>query len=267
MIISTFYDHILQAKEQSKKELPELLNYVKACGISAVEINLKYLLEHEETLFLLRDAGLKISCIYETHDLLNKNDIESAKKHIDFAEQTGTRRILIIPGYFEQDQAHQFDNALNYENVAKLMEKSQAVQRAKNSLVQICQYAQKTNVLVTFEDYDYWTSPCSHMLQLLWWFKNVPGLYHTFDMGNYAYSQEDVEEAFELLKDYIVHVHCKDRGPELACVPTGGGLLPIADLVQKLKKQGYQDYFAIEHFDAPNQIEYLKKSADFLKGL
>ncbi len=267
MKLSTFYDHILQAREQSQKELPELLNYVKSCGISAVEINLKYLQEHEETLSLLNNAGLKISCIYETHDLLNNSDIEAAKAHIDWAQKVRARRILIIPGYFDEDQAHKFDKPLSYAEVEKLMEENEAIQRAKKSLLKICQYAQKTEVLVTFEDYDYWTSPCSHMQQLLWWFKKVPGLHHTFDMGNYAYSKEDVSQAFDLLKDYIVHVHCKDRGPELACVPTGGGILPIADLVKKIKDQGYQDYFAIEHFDAPNQIEYLKKSTDFLKSL
>ena len=65
MKLSVFYDHILQAKEQSGKSLEELLRGVQAAGIDAVEICLTYLLEHKETLKLLQDADLGISCIYE----------------------------------------------------------------------------------------------------------------------------------------------------------------------------------------------------------
>lgn len=41
--------------------------------------------------------------------------------------------------------------------------------------------------------------------------KNVPGLKYTLDTGNFAFSDENVLEAMEVMKDYIVHVHCKDR--------------------------------------------------------
>lgn len=103
-------------------------------------------------------------------------------------------------------------------------------------------------------------------------------------MGNFAYSDEDVAQGYELLKEYIVHVHCKDRGQEekyqaaeregrrrhcrgLACVPAGGGYLPIGELVTRLKAQGYDGYLAIEHFDAPDQMEYIRRSADYLKNI
>lgn len=50
MKLSVFYDHILQAAEQTGKNVPELLAEAKNAGIDAVEINMTYLNEHEETL-------------------------------------------------------------------------------------------------------------------------------------------------------------------------------------------------------------------------
>lgn len=49
MKLSVFYDHILQAAEQTGKNVPELLAEAKNAGIDAVEINMTYLNEHEET--------------------------------------------------------------------------------------------------------------------------------------------------------------------------------------------------------------------------
>ena len=43
--------------------------------------------------------------------------------------------------------------------------------------------------------------------------------------------------------------------------------MPIAELVGKLKDKGYKGYLAIEHFGAPDQLGFMLKSAEFLKGL
>lgn len=43
MKLSVFYDHILQAAEQTGKNVPELLAEAKNAGIDAVEINMTYL--------------------------------------------------------------------------------------------------------------------------------------------------------------------------------------------------------------------------------
>ena len=40
MKLSVFYDHILQAAEQTGKPLTELLDEVKSAGIEGVEINM-----------------------------------------------------------------------------------------------------------------------------------------------------------------------------------------------------------------------------------
>lgn len=167
--------------------------------------------------------------------------------------------------------------------------------RVRDALRELVSYGKEKNVRITLEDFDGFTSPCSRMLYLKWFLEQVPGLGHTFDMGNYAYSDEDVEAAYELLHPYIVHVHCKDRGVEpqyrltegnikempkapegqgdilcrrycqgLAGVAVGSGYLPVRKLVEQLARQGYDGYLAIEHFNVPGQMEHIRRSAEFL---
>ena len=68
--LSVFFDHILQAEEQTGKHIPELLAEVKEEGISAVEINRTYLLEHPETLELLEEllASYSGTVLMVSHD-------------------------------------------------------------------------------------------------------------------------------------------------------------------------------------------------------
>ena len=62
-----------------------------------------------------------------------------------------------------------------------------------------------------------------------------------------------------------MNVHCKDRsrGP----VAVGDGNIPIDKVVRRLNETGYDGYYVIEHFDADNQMETIKRSADYLKQL
>ena len=91
---------------------------------------------------------------------------------------------------------------------------------------------------------------------------------YTLDTGNFLFYGEKVLDAFELLKDRIAHVHCKDRRPETnASVQTGTGYIPFTEIINKLKAQQYDGYLAIEHFDVDGQEECMRGSAEFLKTL
>ena len=90
--LSVFFDHILQAEEQTGKHIPELLAEVKKAGISAVEINCTYLLEHPATLEMLETAGLQVSCIYEFYALERGRETEKARRHIEIAKKNESRK-------------------------------------------------------------------------------------------------------------------------------------------------------------------------------
>ena len=301
MQISVFYDHITQARQQTGRSLPQLLEACRSWGIEGLEINYTQLKKGGSRLRREFDrAGMSISCIYEFYDFTHNGDLKQAKKHVDLAAKVGAGKVLIVPGFLEEQEvrgleecccgrkpgggrgeqtAAAAEGAFGFEAVARYMETHASACRVRDALRELVDYGQKKGVRITLEDFDGNTSPCARMLPLRWLMEQVPELGFTLDMGNFAYSDEDVTEAYELLKDYIVHVHCKDRGTEeaygvghshcrgLACVPTGGGYLPIRELVMRLKAQDYDGYLAIEHFDAPSQMDYICRSAEFLRGI
>lgn len=306
MFISVFYDHITQARQQTGKRLSELLAACRSWGISGLEINYTQLKKGGFRLrHAIRRAGMSVSCIYEFYDFTHGEDLARAKKHVDLAARVGAGKVLIVPGFLEEREAEelsacccgrepgaeqdgsakaQVPEAQRYAAVARYMESHTATCLVRDALEQLVRYGRDKGVRITLEDFDGNTSPCARMLPLKWLLEQVPGLGFTLDMGNFAYSDEDVAQGYELLKEYIVHVHCKDRGQEekyqaaeregrrrhcrgLACVPAGGGYLPIGELVTRLKAQGYDGYLAIEHFDAPDQMEYIRRSADYLKNI
>lgn len=286
MKISVFYAHILQAAEQTGKALPELLSCVKKAGIDAVEMELFYLENHEETHALLEEAGIGVSCIYEFYDMEESGESakarnrQKAERHIAMAKRTGAERILVVPGFLEDEEALEMKACSDYARMASFMDSNEKIQRIKEGMAFIVALGQKEGITVTVEDFDSYKSPVSGMQGILWFLKNVPGLRYTLDMGNFVYSEEDVLKAWDLLKDYVSHVHCKDRGEDsmkeaafgclnkgLLPVAVGEGYMPIAELLQKLKNAGYEGYLAIEHFDAKDQENCMKRSAAFLHSL
>lgn len=278
MKISVFYDHILQGAEQSGKSVPELLHMSRQAGIDGVEISLDTLCENPDIPDMLKAAGLEVSCIYAFYDMGNRDEGEREKLHIDMAESVGAGRILVVPGFLTSGESEELQDCCeSYERTADFMKHNASVRKMAAGLCSIIMLANGKGIKVTVEDFDGRTSPLSRMNGVLWFLKNVPGLYFTLDMGNFAYSNEDVIKAYELLGDYVAHVHCKDRGEEsdasggnnqgLRSVAVGEGYLPIAEIVKKLQRTGYDGYLAIEHFDAPAQEDCIRRSALFLRSL
>lgn len=269
MRISVFYDHILQAREQTGKSLQEILSEVKKLGICGVEINLSYLCKQEDTLELLKDAELEISCIYEFYRMDCCEEKEKAQQHIQMAVKVGAKRILVVPGFLSGKEAEQFQKVIKEEKETReFLEKSEAALKMAEGLQYLVHLGTEAGVKVTVEDFDDVTSPLSGVNGLLWYLKKVENLKYTFDMGNFIFHGENVRNALEKLKDWVVHVHCKDRKIQERFLPSvvGEGDIPISILIENLKRIGYDDYLAIEHFDATNQEAFMRDSAMFLKN-
>ena len=217
--------------------------------------------------------------------------MHTGRKMIDVAKAMGIRRVMLIPGFLPEEQAKELSRVSHsFEETDRYMSGIAEILSMRDAIAELTAYAKERGIMVSLEDFDSFTSPIARINQLKWFFTQVPDLKHTLDMGNYAFSNESAEEAYELFKDQIGHVHCKDRGedeeaPEIweelgvplgeellhrrgmKPVPVGDGYVPIAQLVQKLKDQGYEGYMAIEHFGAPDQLGFMLKSAEFLKTL
>lgn len=279
MKLSVFYDHIIEASEQCGKPTEEILNFCNEQGISAVEINFTQLIENRSSISsALSNAKLSISCIYEFFSFekaQSNDDLVKAEKMVKLASELNVSKILIVPGTLNPfDAAELVSCSDTYEHTEIFMNNNIAVQNICRSLNQICKLAKEYGITVMLEDFDGFCQPFARTYPLLWFMKNVDGIKYALDTGNFAFSNEDVVFASEILKDYIVHIHCKDRALNknvnskycrgLAPSPVGYGYIPMRELVTALKENGYNDYLAIEHFSAPDQLSFIEKSADFL---
>lgn len=277
MKLSVFYDHILQAHEQTGKSVPELLTICRSVGIDGIEMEYGAFAENGDAVWaMLADAGMRISCFYNFFEFQNNPDLSVAEKMLETAAKLQVERVLFVPGFLcASDAAELTACGGSYEATARFMDQHLGVQNMKRALVSLTAYAATLGVTVTLEDFDGFTQPFARMNQLLWFMKNVPGLRFTLDMGNFAFSDEDVTQAAKLLQDYTVHVHCKDRAPNpavcgsfckgLGASPAGGGYIPMRELITALKNSGYDGYLAIEHYGAPDYLTFIQQSAAFLR--
>lgn len=279
MELSVFYDHILEAAHQTGKSTSEILKCCHEFGINGLEMNFSFLDENKKTVCSeLSDSGMKISCFYEMFDFGRNKDTSRGKRMIEAAAEMKVPRILVVPGEIESWEAAELSACSDvYDSTEQYMNQSAGIQNMQCALTELVGYAAKTGIPVTLEDFDGFMQPFARINQLLWFMKHVPGLKYTLDMGNFSFSNEDVVKAADVLREYIVHVHCKDRRESryvkgefckgLGPCAAGEGYIPIARLVKSLKESGYNGYLAIEHFGAQNQISYIEKSADYLKKL
>ena len=100
--LSVFYEHILQACEQSGKTIPEVLAFCRDQGISAVEMNYSLFASEKEVIApMLSDAGLVISCMHETFDFSHDTDLGRAQQMLDTAASQQVSRVLFVAGALE----------------------------------------------------------------------------------------------------------------------------------------------------------------------
>ncbi len=264
--LSVFYDHILRASGQTGKDMKTLLYEAKDAGIAAVEIEGKYISEHDEVLPLLAETGLGVSCVYEFYRMDARDETAHIQKHIQTTLLAGASRVLVVPGFLSGKNAQDYQSVTqDPAKLAAFMDGCIAVQNMIAGMSCAVAEGEKNGVTVTIEDFDNPSSPISGRFGIEYFLKHAPGLKWTLDMGNFLYDDEDVLDAWELLSSYAAHVHCKDRGAKNESVAAGSGHIPIQKLLSALKESGYAGYLAIEHFDVPDQEGCMLQSAKYLK--
>ena len=279
MKLSVFFDHLKQAAQQKNMPLDEILKAARDCGIEGVEINLSSL-KDASVPEALEKAGLKISCVFAFHDWADTADYSSGIRQIDAALQYGAEAVMAVPGQLSGEEAGEMTRLMgNKKAFVEWLDASERVQRQIEGVRKMIEYS-AGRLPVFMEDFDAATAPYAGINGLDYFLQSCPGLRLAFDTGNFAYSDECSLEAFGQLGQYTAHVHCKDRGEEkatlakqlnhnrgLAPVPVGFGYIPVGRIVSKLLSGGYDGWLAIEHYGAPDQLGYMRKSAAYLSGL
>lgn len=265
MKISVFAEHLFEAEGQSGLPLDKLLRTVRGFGISGAEVDYERLAGNPQLSWLLRENGLEISCVYAFFDFAHRDDTERVRAVLKTLESCGARLLMAIPGFFAPGDDREI-----------------ALKRMTEGMAALIESAEADGIKVCLEDFDDCTAPFSTIDGLNGFLERLPKLGCAFDTGNFRYSEENETEALRLLRDRIVHLHCKDRrfspnrpneeekrtvgGKKMYPAAVGTGELPIEAIVKELLRTGYRGWFAVEHFGSADQLSDIKKSAENLRA-
>ena len=288
IFFSTFYEHVREAAAQTGKSIDEILKTIRKAGIRGLEVEYRGQKDLEEILAGALKNDIEVASVYQFLELGTdyEGSLKKGRDMMDDLSKKGIKRAMIIPGFLTKEQSRSLNKLSDsYEKTAEYMENLPETALMAKGLINLTEYAGEKGITVSLEDFDGFTSPIARANQLKWFFTKVSNLKHTFDMGNYAFSNENAEAALEEFKDIICHVHCKDRGEEVetdksiredVCiadglemkyrrgmkpVPVGEGYIPIAKMLKVLIKRGYKGYLALEHFGAGDQLDFMVRSA------
>ena len=267
MKLSVFYDHVIEAHDQTGKDIPEILKFVKDQGMIALEMRLSHIQENPKITEWVKEAGLGISCIYEFYEMGTLEETEKVSLHLQTAKELGVPNIMIVPGFLHGKDVDTLKSSMTDEDkLFSFFDSRTEVKRMADAMNSAVKMGSDMSITVLFEDFDDFSSPMSGINGVAWFLEHVPEIGFTFDCGNFIMYNEDVLLAFSRFEKRVRHVHCKDRG-EGPAVPVGDGKIPIKEVVTSLLSSGYDGYFAIEHFDAVDQMVYIERSARFLRTI
>ena len=261
-----FLDHLRDAAKQEQCELDDVLFFAHELGYEGAEVTFAPESDPHILAAQLKHAGLFASTLCVRTDFANHpDDLFLAMTALEHCTVLGAKRFLTIPGMIDPDDP---DHAQQQrENIVQ-------------GLLALCALAKERGITVVMEDFDSAVSPYRDMNGVRYFVDRVPDLQVAFDTGNFAFCDEDELEAFELLKDRIAHVHLKDRalapgspderplvtlgGRKLYASPFGSGIIRSEEILRRLREMHYDGVVTVEHYGAPNQKEYMKKSMQWL---
>ena len=263
MKISVFYVHVREAAAQAACDPKDLLPVLTGAGITGLEMDLNELGDLTGTKAMLDEAGMEVSNICCMFRWENGPAPARSQALLEAAAYLGCHKIMPIPGFFPEG-----------------CDRDAVLERMAACLDDLYTDAAAAGLTVSLEDYDNIASPIASASGMKWFADRVPGVGFTFDTGNFNYVGEDELEDFELLKDRILHVHCKDRanralngeapqitvdGRKIYPCAFGSGFIRTDEILERLKAIGYDDYLTIEHYGAADQLNTILQSARYLR--
>ena len=263
MKLSVFYNHVCDAARQASCRPADLLPVLTGAGVTGLELDLNELGDLPAMKEMLDNAGMEASNICCMFHWENGPDPARNEALIHAALYLGCRKIMPIPGFFPEGR-----------------DRDAVLEQMGACLAELTKAALAQGLIVSLEDYDNVMSPISTAEGMKWFADRVPGVGITFDTGNFNFVAEDELWAFDLLKDRIQHVHCKDRadhalsgeaplvtvdGRKIYPCAFGEGIILTDEILDRLQAIGYDDFLTIEHFGAADQLNTILRSARYLR--
>ena len=243
---SLFFDHIRDIASQEGISLKEAATKVRELGYEGTDINVAI---SPEDLAILDELGYQYPCVICNIDFSDGEFPEKVQQALDFVSERQISRLLLIPGFY--------DGEITEEQWAELEGRMQSFACAMAGI----------GCSVLLEDFDNDRSPCSNIAELERIFTDVPDLGHVFDSGNWLFSGEDALVALDKFLPRVKHVHLKDRvsADDMSCPVTGGGVIPMKEIISTLEQSGYDGWYSVEFYGSRHMLEDAAKSMEFLR--
>ena len=245
--ISIFFDHVREIAKQENISVREAAQRVRQLGYDGIDVRVN---DPEEQLRMLDELGFQHACAIADINLIEGEQPEVVRKVLDFMHHHDYQRLLLLPGLLPKDASSQYIDA------------------ACTRIAAFVKTAQREGVDVMVEDFDNPRAICYNTPILDHLFAASPQLNHVFDTGNYPYCGEEVMVALNHFRERVHHVHLKDRKAmrDGASLVIGTGIVPLKEFISTLLSSGYDGWFCVEHFGAPNMLRYATQSIANVKA-
>ena len=198
----------------------------------------------------INDAGMEMGALVGLSDFITaegkarEENAARIKGLIDELSRLGVPKIMLAPTVVPATSEEEF-----YDMRERMVE-------GFGSMVE---YAKGSGVTVMIENQSVPQRPDSFIRDCRYIIDKVPGLGFVLDAGNFFCVGDDVLEAYEVMKDRIIHCHVKDweyhpygriirsNMPALrSALVMGKGLLPLDELLGRMKADGYCGSLVLE---------------------
>lgn len=269
MKVAAFYENIKDGAKAKNISIKQALSQLKEEGMDLLYMaRWSFEEDREELLPMMEELGIQMEGMYDFLDFSHNPKEEQYKKSIEYAKETGATNVLLLPGVIMPEEAEKAE-----ELTANMIE----------GMKTAVSYGEKMGVKVSLEDFDGMVAPYNTIEGMLLFMNGVPGLYCSFDTGNFIMYHQNEMEAFEQLRDRLCTMHMKDRGDQphypndqfktcadgAKCYPSpvGYGTIPMKEIIAKLKEQGYEGNLIAEMYDCDpdHMLEGIAKSVQWMK--
>jgi len=258
IMLSGFADEIDPDLNKQIEVLHKLkMNYVEMRGVNGKGLVEYTLPEVKEIKKQLDSEGIKLSSVGSPIGKIQITDefaphMELYKHTVEIAHIMDTESIRMFSFFMPEGQSYE-----PYRN------------QVMDQLGQFVDYAKENGVILLHEnEKDIYGDTAPRCLEIMHEFYGGH-MKAVFDFANFVQCQQDTVAAYEMLKPYIAYIHIKDALWESgSVVPAGTGDGRVAEILAKLKADGYQGFLSLEpHLSDFAGFSALEKNAGGKKKL
>ena len=278
MKISASMYSLASAVKKESWSVIDFIQYAKSINLDGVELLDFYWKNREdkeqeikEALEALAQYSLQVSAYDVTNNFVKEASEERAAEvakvidGIHTAKQLGTQIVRVFCGDLHGD--------LTYEDGQGWI---------VEGLRECAKAAEAEGIYLAIENHGLLAGKSKQVKEIIQ-MVNSPFVKSTFDTGNFLLVHESPAEAFDYLKDEIIHVHFKDfrkkapgesvkgfrstQGVEVIGVVPGDGEVDLAYIVNGLQAAQYKGWLSIEYEGFDDAKEANKEAVQRLKNL